>query len=291
MKKKRPPLLVTILTKSHARDLLALEDRRVRQMRKLYEQARKEILAQLAETSKETFSFAQRSIVEAQITEGLRVLVQRMGVQGEMALDEHLALAVDQTLAEIALFEPKMREGATQRIRSGAAIRLTGPRALLAQQYRTSLQAHGSSVLREIQGRLGVHALKNSSWREMALDIAGKTRQPGKKPGVLVDSVWKAERIVRTEMMNALDHGHRAALEEASGLVPGLAQQWDAHLDERTSDICRSLHGKVAAVGKPFATVNGRAIYGPPAHPNCRSRRIPWHPDWAEVEAELAAAG
>lgn len=44
---------------------------------------------------------------------------------------------------------------------------------------------------------------------------------------------------------------------------------FSAILDNRTSETCRSLHGKVWPIGSP-------AIRRPPLHPRCRSTLIPW---------------
>ena len=44
---------------------------------------------------------------------------------------------------------------------------------------------------------------------------------------------------------------------------------FSAVLDNRTSETCRSLHGRVWEVGSP-------AIRRPPLHPRCRSTLIPW---------------
>lgn len=56
-----------------------------------------------------------------------------------------------------------------------------------------------------------------------------------------------------------------------------------ATLDLRTSDICRSLNGKIFLVVKAQVGVNY-----PPMHPNCRSTTIPYLPDEKDVEDRVA---
>ena len=54
-----------------------------------------------------------------------------------------------------------------------------------------------------------------------------------------------------------------------------------ANLDKRTSAICLRLNGRVRELGQPYGSYRGRPIVRPPAIPNCRSRVVPWHEDWA----------
>ena len=46
--------------------------------------------------------------------------------------------------------------------------------------------------------------------------------------------------------------------------------EWYTVRDDKVCPICRGLDGRRVPVGKPFGYVNGRPIYSPPAHVNCR---------------------
>jgi SPP1 gp7 family putative phage head morphogenesis protein len=78
----------------------------------------------------------------------------------------------------------------------------------------------------------------------------------------------RAEMIARTETADAYTRGSILAYEE-SGVVTGL--EWNATLDQRTSQVCTGLHGQKIGLKEKFS--NG--TQGPPAHPNCRSVVLP----------------
>jgi HK97 family phage portal protein len=78
----------------------------------------------------------------------------------------------------------------------------------------------------------------------------------------------RAEMIARTETADAYTRGAILAYEE-SGVVTGY--EWDATLDNRTSQVCQGLNGQKIKAGQRFS--NGGV--GPPAHPNCRSVLLP----------------
>lgn len=78
----------------------------------------------------------------------------------------------------------------------------------------------------------------------------------------------RAEMIANTETANAHSRSSLKAYAE-SGVVEKV--EWSAHLDERTSEVCKRLHGKVVKLGAAFEA----DITSPPAHPNCRSVLLP----------------
>jgi SPP1 gp7 family putative phage head morphogenesis protein len=83
-------------------------------------------------------------------------------------------------------------------------------------------------------------------------------------------TVDRARMIARTEMNRAANMGHIDGARE-SGL--NLKKRWDAHLDNRTSPVCRALDGKTVGIDEKFVH-NGEEFDAPPAHPNCRSTLI-----------------
>ena len=52
-----------------------------------------------------------------------------------------------------------------------------------------------------------------------------------------------------------------------------LKKRWDAHLDNRTSEVCNHLDGQTIGLDEKFKH-NGQEFDIPPAHPNCRSTLI-----------------
>lgn len=83
----------------------------------------------------------------------------------------------------------------------------------------------------------------------------------------------KTARDVETIAITAVKHMSSVARQEWNKQNPGVIAQerWNAVLDGRTSEVCRSRDGKVYEVGKGPQ---------PPAHPRCRSTRVGIDPDY-----------
>lgn len=79
----------------------------------------------------------------------------------------------------------------------------------------------------------------------------------------MVDAMSSLERFARTKFTEVMNRGRLAAFND-SGVVA--AYQYSAILDDRTSEICSGLHGKIFKSGtEPI----------PPMHFNCRSLLVP----------------
>lgn len=83
----------------------------------------------------------------------------------------------------------------------------------------------------------------------------------------------KSARDVETVAVTAVRHIGSVARQEWNRANPGVIaeERWNAVLDGRTSQICRSRDGKIYEVGKGPQ---------PPAHPRCRSTRVGVDPDY-----------
>lgn len=85
----------------------------------------------------------------------------------------------------------------------------------------------------------------------------------------------RAERIARTEIMDALAEGQISTWREAhqTGEIPiDTRKQWNTmDLGPRTSDICTDLADAVVPLNEQFQSAIVGPIDRPPAHPNCRS--------------------
>lgn len=79
----------------------------------------------------------------------------------------------------------------------------------------------------------------------------------------MTDAMTSLERFARTKFTDVMNRGRIAAFND-SGVVA--AYQYSAILDDRTSEICSGLHGKIFKAGdEPI----------PPMHFNCRSLLVP----------------
>lgn len=89
-----------------------------------------------------------------------------------------------------------------------------------------------------------------------------------------------ADRFARTATNDIYNQAHLARYED-SGVVDGV--EYSAHIDRRTSDICRMLDGTIWALGDS-------GMQMPPKHFNCRSRIKPYFgdiPGKRDFEAEF----
>lgn len=81
----------------------------------------------------------------------------------------------------------------------------------------------------------------------------------------------RVKTIARTESNRAENIGNFLAAKK-SGLK--LKKKWIATMDNRTSNICKSLNEKITGMDQKFKDAKGNLHELPPAHPNCRSRVI-----------------
>jgi HK97 family phage portal protein len=111
----------------------------------------------------------------------------------------------------------------------------------------------------------------------------GDIVEKGVTTGLSVDEVRKnielkldttrnhAMMIARTETNRIRNRAHLGAYMKVN--IPGQIK-WDAHLDNRTSEVCEELDGKKVNPGDLFVTADGQEFAYPPAHVNCRSRIV-----------------
>ena len=268
------------ILREHEREILRIEREEADRLFVVYEQARLELLGRLSEIPGDTFTAAQirRSLADAE--EVLRDLIESLVETKADRLPRQMKLGVRQVLQEIRFYEPGMR-GKVLEIESRAVRKLATPRGLLLQQFERSMRTYGGQLVGDIQRRLAVHTIKRSTIPEMSRDIAGRLRKHA-----VQGARWRAERIVRTEVLDALGTARQQTLLETQPDFPDLKQQWLARIDSRTSAICTDLHGTVVPIGQPFPG----GFYRPPAHPNCRSTTTAWMPGWDEITREVGVS-
>ncbi len=78
---------------------------------------------------------------------------------------------------------------------------------------------------------------------------------------------WHEETVFRTNIQTAYSAGRYEQLEGMGDKFDG---QFSAIMDDRTTEVCSELNGKVYPLDSPFWD-----IYTPPLHFNCRSALVP----------------
>lgn len=277
-------VLASRLTHEHAKEIASLEIGELRKLRGVYEEARLELLGrltQLGQSSRsDTFTAQHLRGALAQVQAGAATITKKLEGAHETAILSAADDGARQTIDEIGFFERTrdFRGASLGAIQTQALRSVAAQNGLLAHQFATSLNTYGAELLGDVQRRLGVHIAMRSTWGAMSADIAGHL-----EASAVVGARWKAERIVRTELHNALGAGNHAGLESASQKLPDLLRQWDSTNDLRRCPRCRQLHGQQVAVDKPFL-LGGLPIMRPPLHPNDRCRVTPFRKAWLELD-------
>lgn len=183
------------------------------------------------------------------------------------------------------LFEPN----AVQPVSIDAGIVIARGDEILIDRFATSARRYAGEARDKIVNELVVSRVRGESIFEMT------DRLQRQLPSVFQANRSSAERLARTEVMNAYNVYHVEALREAQEDDPEMVARWDSSFDTRRCEICRSLDGQTANVvkGETFVAVWTRhtrkgartsrlVVKRPPAHPWCRCVLIPWRKHWPD---------
>jgi SPP1 gp7 family putative phage head morphogenesis protein len=169
---------------------------------------------------------------------------------------------------------------------------------LVLGRHAKSARRYHTWVRGALKRELAIGSLRGETIDELS------TRLEKRIPAVFEHARWRAERIARTETINAYNTYHQETIREAHRIDPKIGMRWDASSDSRLCAQCHSLDGMIISVEDEFsstwragdvprhATIAARVagkkssatVDHPPAHPNCRCTLIPWSEDWPEME-------
>lgn len=140
----------------------------------------------------------------------------------------------------------------------------------LGGNYSERIWANRDKLVRELQTRLTQAFIRGEGVAQTAKDLAERMQV----------SYSSAERIVRTESSFVT---HQATWDsyKASGVVD--QYEYLATLDNRTSEICRDMDGRVFRLSEKQVGINF-----PPLHPNCRSTVVPYFDDEEDPGERIA---
>jgi len=140
------------------------------------------------------------------------------------------------------------------------------------QNYSDRIWANKDKLIREINTVIPQAFVRGRNSRQLAVDMARK----------LDTSEYNAKRLLRTEINYISNKGTIKAYKD-SGLVE--KYEYLATLDNRTSDICIEMDGKIIPLAEAQVGINL-----PPLHPNCRSTTIPYfEPDEFDTPGDRVA--
>lgn len=176
---------------------------------------------------------------------------------------------------------------------SEAAVLAAGNKTLL-NRYRTSAARYALGMEQDIRNQLAIGLVRGETIDQLTnrlvrlggpkgqVALRGILGQPGAVAEEISEGLFKryrhwAERLARTEVINAYNEHTMALLDEVAAKDPGIRYRWDASLDSRICQICQRLDALLAEPGTSFA-----GYPRPPAHPNCRCTVVAWHKAWTE---------
>lgn len=190
----------------------------------------------------------------------------------------------------------KKYAGAVSSLNIPVAKVLTNVKRTMMGRYETKSDKYAGDVGRRIRNELAVGVLKGETVGEMTKRImgAGHYARTAKKGVTAVaeemanTTIFKAkheaERLVRTEIVNAYTESQIESLYEAEEDDPGYQKMWDAASDKRVCLDCYALNGVVVDLNHNFRG----GVQGPPLHPNDRCCIVPWHKGWGSPKGALA---
>lgn len=308
MAKRVPPEYLRVLAE-HRRRLSRLADRRgVAQLRKIYEEAVRELekrLAAVPGTRRARFTPQQQRLFLGQLRQGVALIIKRMaGGLGDISRDVQTD-ALRSLIDDVGKLEGKF---------TGAAIVLpveeaakfqgvvSGVRETMLRSHETSMAKYGARLIKAMEDQLSAAVLVG--------DDVGSAIERVKSAADL--EWWQAERVTRTEMIWAYNATHQSGMRETAKELPDMMMRWTEYvtdtspsgMDQRVDVDSIAMHGQVAPPGGSFYFPNtlpegaqlnaeqrkrwpgvqrrfaGKSWAHPPNRPNDRSSIAPWRPHW-----------
>lgn len=180
----------------------------------------------------------------------------------------------------------------------------------LIPRHRTSAKRYADSVWQDMRNQFRVGLLAGETNDQLVrrlirlggpkgiVALRGVAGEPGAQTELIAEGLFRryrhwADRVIRTEVINAYNVQADEGLREANDIDDEIKRRWDSSLDSAMCVVCSGLHAEVREVDEAFSTGDMH----PPAHPNCRCAVVAWHESWAEddkvetqQDRDLAAA-
>lgn len=268
-------------------DLLAREERARREMRRAWADVRERLLVEIRDIETSIRRARTRGVEPLNLLARERRLVTLAALVDEQisrfaGTAERLSAAHAEAAATIAAGDARrMIDWATPPGLGADTIRLPADAveqivARTASPQFTALfddvRRTGREVARHIAGELRAGLALGENPRRVARrmrEVAGLTGDTSALP------LWRAERIARTEAMQAYRDASRATYAANPEVVRGWV--WIAALDRRTCGSCIAQHGSEHSADEAMDT-----------HPNCRCVAAPWVRPWREMGFDAA---
>lgn len=235
---------------------------------------RRDLLAQLRKGGQDTFTTARMraSLMHVQrARETLDAAGAELGAGLRLLTPAVASLSLRALEREVAALSGQFGDMAAPNFETASVmLRERGP---LFVRMDSSAARYSGVVGDRLRAELAVARLRGLSMSETAARL--DTRM-----GPVFDFArFAAERVARTETMNAYNSVHQRGIADWAQTEDGVLQLWDATNDLRVCLVCRRLDGGTAPPGRLFPD----GYFGPPAHPYCRCVVLPWKVEWFEA--------
>lgn len=218
--------------------------------------------------------------LDAHLQDGLEIAAQRAGT-----------LATHHIRTELDAFS-RVFGGSARPMPVNIAATLAEGSKTLMQRIESSARRYAGAVGDDIRRQLAIGVVKGETIEQVKRRLVGDIgfraevkkhilQDPAKTAQLAADRLerkyeWWAERIVRTETLNAYNETADASLRAVAKFDPEIQRRWDATSDRRTCIECRELDGRTASVDGTFLP----GVSAPPLHPCCRCVVSAWRSDW-----------
>ena len=235
------------------------------------------------------FSTANAKAVEAQIRASIETLTDQ--IEGyRIAGIRQTAMVGLADLSRTVRGLEKHYTGLTIPLRIDEAARFGGlvdgvSKSVMRRHPESSVRAYGENLIGKWEEHLSSAALGQTPYFEVVERVLAAAQTPGlltgDNYGAPTFERWRAERIVRTEFMEALNGAKLAGMADIqANEMPDLRKMAIAHFDDRTSWDSFTMHGQVRRIDEEFEDGAGRRGQGPPLRPNDRETIVPHRKAW-----------
>lgn len=213
-------------------------------------------------------------------------------------------MATKHLIKEVEVFS-KLFEGTVRPIALESASLLAEGSKTLWPRFHSSSVRYAGQVGEDIRRQLAVGVVRGETVDQLTVRLVrlGGPKghvwthkappQPGARGELISEGLFRryghwAERLVRTELVNSYNVLALEGIDQLNADAEDgddiYKKRWDAAIDGRTCEFCKSLDHVVVATDKPFQ----RGVMHPPLHPRCRCAVVAWHESWTETASLFA---
>jgi SPP1 gp7 family putative phage head morphogenesis protein len=287
-KQSTPEILRTLLEAQQAQIDKTIRTLGVRPTAKMLDEARRRLRGDIQDIVRrggsDTFSAAHKRQVLQHLEIGIADMSKRFRGILDPASTDIMRKSADHLEAELGVYakatgrRPTPASGIdtathfAQRQTLLRNLRTIDPDTTKAVQRTNarSVARYGEALIDDMERELTLGKITGASVDEMTDRILGVG------DSVFNGARYRAERIVRTEMMNAYSTQRQESMEAVADEMP-MSRMWVSVLEEgRTCERCDAMHGQIRGLDEPFRDPNGKLVPHPPRHPACMCSCIPY---------------